>query len=518
LGKKREAFFDLRQAARVIRDMRLNLPFGDALQVSSESIYDDVFSLLTEVSAELYEETKDRFFLRTAFLAARENRAVSLRSRIDADTSWKERLPPEYWSKLGKLRLEEIRMLRESPSRAFRSSPSLRVELTAMESLAHSGPIPLTEESVERTQARLQPTELLILFHLGVRGSYRFTLTRSSLSLHRLPSQQTISNGVTHFRRLIEKEDGHHVDQAHLLYRQLFADIPDSSGAHWTIVPDEILFQLPFAALVRSRIPRLEYLVERHPVQLIPAVFSRKTKSLSSRSAMVLVGDPVSNRADSRFIYDRVAARGRSSEPLEFPRLAGSAIEIERCRRAWVAGPRRSLTGPEISLKAIQEYLRPDTLVLHLATHVYLPPGAKPPNWNNSTELSSPVITLGLKSDGWSVLTDSEITVLAAPAFVVMSGCGSGRGALAPGTGLLGLTRAWLMAGSQSVVASLWPVLDDTGQFFEDYYRELQRLSERSPSRRSAQALAAAQVKSLRRQGSGRGASQWAAYFSIGVL
>jgi CHAT domain-containing protein len=37
----------------------------------------------------------------------------------------------------------------------------------------------------------------------------------------------------------------------------------------------------------------------------------------------------------------------------------------------------------------------------------------------------------------------------------------------------MGLTRAWLLAGSHAVVATYWPVVDDVGLMLENFYRSL---------------------------------------------
>jgi len=519
LGQTKEAFNDLSQAARLIGSMRLNLPFGDALQTSSESDYDEIYSLLVELSARLYEETKDPSYAKAAFNASEENRAASLRNRIRADPRWRERLPDVYWNKLAELRNEEIRMLRRPTPISV--SSQLRAELASMESLASPGAASASQTDLPKLQAGLLPGDLLIAFHLGDKSSWRFALSKSGLLLQTLPAKSEIARQVGEFRKVLQAGQQAHIDTGHDLFRLLFAGLPDSPGALWTIVPDETLFDIPFAALVFSKTPQPQYLVERHPLQLLPAAFADSGKPSRTRGAIVLVGDPISNRADSRFVRGNTAKQP-GAEIIEFPRLAGSAVEIERCGRSWTLGPRQSLTGPDISVDALRRGLSRNPMVLHFATHVYQPPppALRDKKVDEETTLrnQAPVITLGLKSDGWSVLTDSEITALSAPTYVVMSGCGSGKGPLAPGTGLLGLTRAWLMAGSHSVVASLWWVLDDRGEFFEDYYRALQRNVHRSASRRSAQALAIAQVKALRRNRSAEAVARWSAYFSIGVL
>jgi CHAT domain-containing protein len=57
---------------------------------------------------------------------------------------------------------------------------------------------------------------------------------------------------------------------------------------------------------------------------------------------------------------------------------------------------------------------------------------------------------------------------------VVLSACQTGRGQLVSGEGIVGLTRAFLYAGSRSVAVSLWNVSDlSTARFMQSFYRHL---------------------------------------------
>jgi CHAT domain-containing protein len=94
---------------------------------------------------------------------------------------------------------------------------------------------------------------------------------------------------------------------------------------------------------------------------------------------------------------------------------------------------------------------------------------------------------------------------------IVLSGCSSGSADALAGSGLMGLTRAWLAAGAHAVVASHWPTPDDSGGLFVCFYRHLREKPDAGP----AAALQEAQ-RDLRHSGGWRSNPQyWATYFVI---
>ena len=95
---------------------------------------------------------------------------------------------------------------------------------------------------------------------------------------------------------------------------------------------------------------------------------------------------------------------------------------------------------------------------------------------------------------------------------VVLSGCASAAGASLPGTGLLGLTRAWLAAGASHVVASHWATPDDSGALFLSFYHHLRN----APHAGVAVALQQAQRDMIAGGGWRSEPRYWGGYFAIG--
>src|SRR5262249_3651241 len=96
-------------------------------------------------------------------------------------------------------------------------------------------------------------------------------------------------------------------------------------------------------------------------------------------------------------------------------------------------------------------------------------------------------------SDGWLTALEVEKLDLWGTELVVLSACDTGRGEVQVGEGVLGLRRAFQIAGAECVLASLWPVPDtETGVLMADC---LQRWLDGAPP---APALRQAQLALIR--------------------
>jgi CHAT domain-containing protein len=94
---------------------------------------------------------------------------------------------------------------------------------------------------------------------------------------------------------------------------------------------------------------------------------------------------------------------------------------------------------------------------------------------------------------------------------VVLSACETGLGKEVKGEGLIGLTRAFLYAGTPSVVVSLWQVQDrSTAELMVRFYRHLKN---GQPSK--AEALRQAQLE-LIRHGTFAHPYYWAPFVLVG--
>jgi CHAT domain-containing protein len=194
------------------------------------------------------------------------------------------------------------------------------------------------------------------------------------------------------------------------------------------------------------------------------------------------VADAVYNSADPREPVGWSLWNGRPEGRDQMNRLVSSRRELERSSASWrtatgVAQPIQILEGTEARSDAFLQALTAAPSIIHLATHVL----------TSTTRSEHAFLAFSLDASGSpGLLSTSEIGMLRVPgALVVMTGCATGSGDARVGAGLLGLTRAWMMAGARAVVATNWPVPDIDGDLMPDFYQHLRSNSSAEALRRS---------------------------------
>jgi CHAT domain-containing protein len=210
----------------------------------------------------------------------------------------------------------------------------------------------------------------------------------------------------------------------------------------------------------------------------------------------------------------------RERSAYHFHRLPGTRAEGERVATWLGVSPWLDATALEGRLKTACRSPR----ILHLATHGFFLPdqerdlnreerglgldfgersGAKEDLGRLSGPLmENPMLRSGLALAGantWlkaspppedGLLTAEDVTGLdlLATELVVLSACETGLGQFHAGEGVVGLRRAFVLAGAKTLVMSLWKVPDEpTRELMEDFYRRLLAGQGRAEALRDAQ-------------------------------
>ncbi len=283
---------------------------------------------------------------------------------------------------------------------------------------------------------------------------------------------------------------------------------PHLQGAQTVLIsPDGALARCPWAALPGKE-PE-SYLIEERALavvavpQLLPELLAPREATAGSAS-LLAVGEVDYGAVPGRPVQvaeRRSAPRGgfRQFEP-----LAGTAAEIAAIERRF------QHTFPDAKVteltegKATEGALRqqaPEYRYLHIATHGYFAPpevksalaalsrgAAETELFGGRREargfhpgLLSGIVLAGANQrvdvdsdDG--ILTALEVSTLdlGKVELATLSACETGLGEVAGGEGVLGLQRAFQVAGARSVLATLWSVRDDAARsLMIDFYDNL---------------------------------------------
>ena len=502
MGDRSNGLADLREAVALSSGWRLEvLPATASLTAANEMLDGFVFSSFIEAAAQEALRTGENRWAEEAFEAVELNRAASLReSRALAD-AWHKKVPPQYWEALAQLRLSEVNT--SGSHGANVESRRLRLVLSEMEAKAGLGftaknsEIISDQSSLIHFQQGLRMTEVLLSFHLADTESYLWSVTRETLHLYRIAGQREIRSQVVKFEDAVQAGRPESVELGERLYKELFGQLEQNAAAKtsWLLSLEGTLFEAPFSALVTEQEDgKVSFLVSKHSVQTIPGALLLSTRPEAGIGAFLGVGDPIYNAADPRW--------GKQMKPANFMnlfqygRLVGSAEELKTSAAGWGSPSTVLLQGSTARRDAFLSQLANGPSVIHLATHVIYPAGKQ-----------QGLIAFGLGTEGRSeFLTTTDIASLRVPgAFVAMTGCGTGMGEAHPGAGLLGLTRAWQMAGASAVLATSWPVRDSSGDILASFYNHLRSVP-------AAEALRLSQIEMLQSGNWRAMPSYWAPY------
>jgi CHAT domain-containing protein/tetratricopeptide (TPR) repeat protein len=517
-----EALADFRHALDLARRWRLDAIPADAARLGADVELRELYAGLIQAVNRAYIETRRPALVEEGFEAAEESRAASLRELIAERGSVQAALPDGYGETLARLRMVEASLLKRDAPSGREQAQLLRAALNEIEARTglESAHAPETGDSAglaERTRQALGADEALFSFHLGEPESFVWAVAREGVEVRPLAARSALAPQLERFAEAVRSGSPAAAELGQKVYAALFGGVASgfTGKRNWALAVEDALFRTPLAALVVERGPdRPVYLVERHSLRFVPSAHGIANRGAApaetARSGrFVGLGDAVYNAADPRWRGPR--GPGAAAADLELPRLPGSGREIRACAAAW-GGPTQPalLEGAAASREELSRALAGAPEVVHLAAHVISRPSNPPQG----------VLALSLLPGGEpDVLTPTEIAAWRIRAgMVVLSGCESGAGGELPGAGLMGLTRAWLAAGAETVAAALWSTPDDSGELFRSFYQHLHQsqavVAWRGPG--AACALASAQAGLVQRPSWRSAPKYWAGYFLFG--
>ncbi|MEL7350243.1 MAG: CHAT domain-containing tetratricopeptide repeat protein [Cyanobacteria bacterium P01_A01_bin.116] len=245
-----------------------------------------------------------------------------------------------------------------------------------------------------------------------------------------------------------------HLQDFHQLLIAPIADLlPTDPNEPVVFIPQEQLFMVPFAALQDSA---GAYLIEQHTVLSAPSiqVIDLAQTLAQQRSPRASVGQSliVGNPSPLPQIMEQPFA--------DLPHAKAEANAIGELLSA------PALTGATATEATIKQQLSTANII-HLATHGF---------YDEKSPMQGALALAVADDQQDGLLTAREISALSLQAeLAVLSACDTGLGQIT-GDGVVGLSRAFITAGTPSVMVSLWQVSDQaTADLMIEFYRQRQQ-------------------------------------------
>jgi len=335
-------------------------------------------------------------------------------------------------------------------------------------------PVPLA--TFERD---LKSTELFVEYVLSEPHSYALAVTADAVHRYTLPPKSELEKEAVQYRSEITQKKTN-LPLAQQLYDGLLAGIPEvSRKQNLIVVPDGKLHLLPFSALANSG----QYILTTHLVDVVPSgtvlhILRQRTNQIRDDLPYVGVAAWISKPPPTTMLATiRRAVSG--PERKELVALPESRNEVETISTD-LPKPSTILLGGQATETAFKQLPLKQYNVIHLALHGYADPEYPDRSALVFAPETPPV------NDG--LLQSREIRKLPLDAsLVTLSACDTGIGPVGE-EGVANIVNAFIEAGAQSVVSTLWELEDhSTAQLMIGFYQHLGHGEGKAEALRQAQ-------------------------------
>jgi CHAT domain-containing protein len=303
---------------------------------------------------------------------------------------------------------------------------------------------------LDRVRKSLAPNQMMLEYVLAEPQSYCLAISKDFARIVPLAGREDIDKLVSAYLETLKTKRTSKQEGANL-YSVLFKAIPGASTkVRLIVVPDGRLHLLPFEALVDTA---GHYMVASHTITYAPSatalylMHSIPLQETAQRALLGVGGVPYDQTPE---LNKLATLRGYTSGALT--NLPASKDEVLAAQAALGNGSDTLLIGPAATKSAFEHGLDQHSII-HLAVHGFA--NVKHPDRAALILLSDQQ----LGDDG--ILEASEIVHLHTNAdLVVLSACDTAVGSLQGEEGVANLSLAFMLAGSKSVISTLWSIDD----------------------------------------------------------
>jgi len=367
-------------------------------------------------------------------------------------------------------RLNEFKeLMREQEAEFDRVEREMRERNPKYAELKYPDPVSL--EDVQSTL--LTDEDVLLQYAVGDSSSTLWAITKTSFSTYQLPTRSELQAQIDLVRFAVENHEqstpASFGAPARKLYDALIAPALGAFGhaSNLILIPDDVLHYLPFELLLSKDLDEdaswstMPYLINNYSVSYgqsasVLMQLEKKPKTEPTKTFLA-IGDPAFSSTDAASVV-----RGSSLAPLPFSGNEVTEIATffdDPSEDVYLQG---AATESQIKASLTENTYK----YVHFATHGLV---------NDDRPDFSSLALAAEDEDNDGMLQAAEIFNLSIQSdLVVLSACETGLGQLIRGEGMVGLTRAFMYAGTPSLVVSLWSVSDEsTSALMQSFYGNL---------------------------------------------
>ncbi|WP_354624211.1 CHAT domain-containing protein [Psychromonas sp. MME2] len=454
-GRANDALNFYQQAIEVIEEQRTTIN-TEASKIgfigNKEAVYQDLVTLLIEQGK-----------LEQAFVYAERSKARAL---IDTLAS-KQEFAPKTFDDQPSLLLAQLNSIDSNLMTADYSETSRRSRSTdrgllrkTQRQLQTIKPelaslVTVASPELKKIQQRLATDETLLEFYGSDKQLFAFILSHNGIQIASLNSEG-LADTITAFRHDLQKSDSNgYQHNASLLYQRLFKPLKNELHTKkLIIVPHGPLHYLPFNALYTDR----DFLIDHYDISILPSasVMAFLNKRVTAPLPLLVLGNPELGDVKLALPGAEQEAKSIASQQTDTTLLLRSAATETQIKQ----------NGAKFK-------------TIHFASHGIFDPDAP---------LSSGLL-LAADNSNDGILTVRELYDLNLNAeLVTLSACETGLGKIANGDDVVGFTRGFLYAGTNSIISSLWKVDDHaTSQLMQNFYSNLTETPDKRLALKQAQ-------------------------------
>jgi CHAT domain-containing protein len=271
---------------------------------------------------------------------------------------------------------------------------------------------------------------------------------------------EVLNREVNEFHDALAEHQSGYGNAARELYALLIAPAEQQLRNVGTIciVPDSFLWNVPFQALMT---PSERFLIEDHAVYYAPSLSvlhemnPKRSASENMRPSLIAFGNPVIGKDEQR-----------NTDVCPLPE---AEQEVSSIARSFDSKTGKILIGRDATEKTFKS-LAPAYSIIHLATHGII---------DNRQPLYSHLLLTKTEGDpdNDGRLEARQIMDMNLHAdLAVLSACETANGRIAPGEGVMGMSWAFFVAGTRSMLVSQWKINSaSTSELMLNFYKNLNR-------------------------------------------